>query len=727
MGKSLSRKIVLLVLAVLIAVISVITVRVISINKKELFNKQLERNAKEAESVYLLVSSMDRGLIQMKLEKENVVRKRLKEHVENGISVLEYYYKLSQEGTLTEEEAKTRAKDTIRDMRYGNEGYFWIDNDQYILQVLGPAPQKEGDYRGDLADVKGTKLVRELVDGSVKNGSTYVTYWFPKPGETEASPKLGRAQYFKPWGYVLGTGEYVDNIDFELKVMEDTQRKIMNQTLYANYDEAAFSVVLARDGTLIAHPDRGLVGKKIELADTETGENLIEKFFEVENGEVEYHYSREGEGSHKKIGHVRHFAKNDWLIVYTAFESDVLEVINKTRTSILVIAIISLVVAALLINIAISRILKNIKKITSRIDELANGDFREQIVVNTHDEIGSIAKSLNNMIDRIGETVSKVKVVSEEVVDNNNLLVLTMKNVIRGKDDVATQLGNEYLNDGMFQLKDFMSEVMDNVRSQTASSEESLAGLEEISATGKYIGESTDKALNVSKESVENAHNGIDNITKMESSISTINSSVENANSKIENLIGLSNNIGDILEAINGLADQTNLLALNAAIEAARAGEAGRGFAVVAEEIRKLAERTNDETGKIENVIREIQTEVSQVKEANVEVTENVNEGLEATHIVKSTMDLVVESIKMSDENVKEVAESMNEQINASNEITTAVSTITDNSTTIEEKTTHTYEIIEKISTILDKKLEEINEISKAAEQLKNDVEFFKI
>lgn len=727
MFKSLSGKIIMLVMLVMLVVISLITFEVISINKKELFKKQLERNAKEAEAVYLLVGSMDRSLIQMKQEKENVVRKRLKEHVENGISILERFYKLADEEILSEEEARTRAKDTIRDLRYGTDGYFWMDDDQYILQVLGPAPQKEGDYRADIKDVNGTRLVKELVDGSVKNGSTYVTYWFPKPGATEPSPKLGRAQYFKPWGYVIGTGEYIDNIDADLEIMKTTQLEIMNQTLYANYDDSAYSIVVSRDGTVIAHPDKNLVGTKIELKDSNTGNDLIDMFFQVQNGVVEYHYPRNRSNSFKKIGHVRHFEKNDWIILHTVYEADVLSVINRTARTILIIAFISLIVSAVLINIFISKILKNIKKITLKIDELANGDFVNEIDVNSKDEIGSIAKSLNNMINRIGETVAKVKTVSEEVVQNNNILVLTMKNIVQGKNEVDSKLGNDYLDDGIIQLKDFMTDVMDNVRSQTASSEESLAGLEEISATGKFISENTEKARSVSKESVKNAHNGIDNIGKMESSIAVINTSVGNANGKVENLIGLSNNIGDILEAINGLSDQTNLLALNAAIEAARAGEAGKGFAVVADEIRKLAERTNDETGKIETVIKEIQSEVAQVKEANIKVTDNVNKGLEATLLVKSTMDLVVESIKSSDENVQEVAESMNEQINASNEITTAVSTITDNSTSIEQKTTVTYEIIEKISNILEKKLVEINKISKAAEQLKEDVEFFKI
>ena len=128
-----------------------------------------------------------------------------------------------------------------------------------------------------------------------------------------------------------------------------------------------------------------------------------------------------------------------------------------------------------------------------------------------------------------------------------------------------------------------------------------------------------------------------------------ISDSVNDAEEKVNSLLELSRNIGNITTAITTLADQTNLLALNAAIESARAGEAGRGFAVVSQEIKKLAEKTNQETSKIDEIIKSIQSEIENVKGANDKVQHNVVEGIEISMQVNSSIDeiLLVTSQKM--------------------------------------------------------------------------------
>jgi methyl-accepting chemotaxis protein len=158
---------------------------------------------------------------------------KIKNLVEGARGILELNHNLYTSGELSLEEAQAQAKISIREMRYGEDdvGYFWIDNEEYVLQLFPGHADQEGDFRGNLQDQNGTYFIKELVDGAVENGSTYVDYYFPKPGETEVSQKRGYTEYFEPWGWVIGTGNYVDNIDASVSQVNTKIEKEINQSI----------------------------------------------------------------------------------------------------------------------------------------------------------------------------------------------------------------------------------------------------------------------------------------------------------------------------------------------------------------------------------------------------------------------------------------------------------------------------------------------------------------
>ena len=153
---------------------------------------------------------------------------KIKAIVSSNMRVLDYYNEQYEQGNLTLKEAKSKAKELLRESRYGKDdvGYFWIDNKEYVNVLLPPALDAEGGSRKDLKDENDTYIVQELVDGAIKNGSTYLDYYFPKPGEDEASLKRGYTEYFEPWGWVIGTGNYVEDIE---KVVGEVNKDLESQ------------------------------------------------------------------------------------------------------------------------------------------------------------------------------------------------------------------------------------------------------------------------------------------------------------------------------------------------------------------------------------------------------------------------------------------------------------------------------------------------------------------
>lgn len=136
----------------------------------------------------------------------------IKEQVGVVISLLSEINNEYKSGKYTLDEAKKIAADEIRQMRYGEAGYFWVDqSDGKNIVLLGNST--EGTNRMNTKDAEGYQMVKEIIRVAVQDGGGYTDYVFPKEGETEPSPKRSYSEYFKPFDWVVGTGNYTDYID----------------------------------------------------------------------------------------------------------------------------------------------------------------------------------------------------------------------------------------------------------------------------------------------------------------------------------------------------------------------------------------------------------------------------------------------------------------------------------------------------------------------------------
>lgn len=139
----------------------------------------------------------------------------IKEQVDGVISLLDTINNQYKAGKYTLEEAKQLAADEVREMRYGDAGYFWIDqSDGTNIVLLGS--DTEGTNRMEAKDANGYHMVKEIIRVAVEDGGGYADYVFPKEGETETSPKRSYSAYYEPFDWVVGTGNYTDYIDDEI-------------------------------------------------------------------------------------------------------------------------------------------------------------------------------------------------------------------------------------------------------------------------------------------------------------------------------------------------------------------------------------------------------------------------------------------------------------------------------------------------------------------------------
>ena len=130
------------------------------------------------------------------------------------------------------DEAKTVAAEEVRQMRYGDSGYFWVDTSNGTNVVL-LGGDSEGTNRMETTDGNGYQMVKEIIRVAVEEGGGYVDYVYPKEGETESSPKRSYSEYFEPFDWVVGTGNYTDYIDDEIAAREDELAKYVTTRMTA--------------------------------------------------------------------------------------------------------------------------------------------------------------------------------------------------------------------------------------------------------------------------------------------------------------------------------------------------------------------------------------------------------------------------------------------------------------------------------------------------------------
>jgi len=156
------------------------------------------------------------SLFQLKDSMLEDRKQKTRDLVDVAVGIVKHHHQLATSGKISEEDAKNAARDSLRDLRYGEDDYYFGFDTEGVYFLHGGNPKLEGQQKLDMQDTHGKYIIRELI-AAAKAGGGFVDYWFPRAGQQKPEPKLGYTTLFTPWNWVVGTGIYIDDVDKEFR------------------------------------------------------------------------------------------------------------------------------------------------------------------------------------------------------------------------------------------------------------------------------------------------------------------------------------------------------------------------------------------------------------------------------------------------------------------------------------------------------------------------------
>ncbi len=344
------------------------------------------------------------------------------------------------------------------------------------------------------------------------------------------------------------------------------------------------------------------------------------------------------------------FLANEFIVEINSLLSEA----NSAVIFNVIILISTFSLTIFIVYVVLSNLLKQTVEITTAMGKInENHDLTAIAKELSSDELGSIAKGLNKTLSTFSQAVNDIK--------NSSISLSTSAQ----------------------QSSTIIYSNVESLQQQRDETTQVATAIEEMSATVQEVSRNANEAMTSTHEVNNKA---IESQTVVGNSLVTINdlaTEVTEIGAVISGLHATSTNISNVIDVIKGIADQTNLLALNAAIEAARAGEQGRGFAVVADEVRTLAQRTQQSTVEIEEIINLLQKEANIANTKVIDTQKRAEDSIESAHQIEVSLTSIVTSVSDVNVMIEQIATAAEEQVSVTEEINRNVNDIDKNSNEI--------------------------------------------
>jgi len=316
----------------------------------------------------------------------NLHKENLKHINQIAYSVVQSNYAKYKAGEMSESQAKQLTYEQVSKLKYGEDGYFFILNDNYKM-LSHPKPEEVGKDDSQLQDINGKFFAKEIVDNARKNGEAFVIYWLPehigKPLE-----KLSYIKKFEPWNIYLGTGIYIENISKTIQQRErelyNSLHKMISNTTIA---QTGYVYVFNSKGIMIHHPEKTLEKSSLKnLKNPNQSTLLYEDLIKAYSNSKELYYlwnkaDDKENYIYEKVSWIEYIPELDWYIVSAVYKSELEQSSMELRNSMIQIALFIFVIFIFIASMFFRRIDKDIQ---DKIDEILTLKERMETALNAN-------------------------------------------------------------------------------------------------------------------------------------------------------------------------------------------------------------------------------------------------------------------------------------------------------------------------------------------------------
>ncbi|HWR39457.1 MAG TPA: methyl-accepting chemotaxis protein [Patescibacteria group bacterium] len=488
-----------------------------------------------------------------------------------------------------------------------------------------------------------------------------------------------------------------------------------------------YAYVLDGEGVVIAHPDKNQVielnnyktlkktllvkdaqgnalkdekgNQKTEEKDIRVPDGLrviTEKVMQGQSGVAEYQ-DLEGNTLISAYASIPLPGKSDpWSIITVQKKDRAMAMITNASWKNALIAGLIALLALLFIYIFAKRLTAPITRMVTATKELAQGNLAiEELPVTTQDEVGQLGESLNTMAASLRHIVTQVSQTGEMVASSSEELTSSC----------------EETNQAVAHVAESVEAIVFKTQSHNATVAQTSQAVEQLSAGIRLVADNASKVNEVTVQTAAAALEGRKTVDQAIEQMSHIDKSNAQVLTTVDKLADSSQHINDIVNVIAGIAAQTNLLALNAAIEAARAGEQGRGFAVVADEVRKLAEQSQEAAKQITQLINENHTNINMAVNAMNAGSGDVKQGIASVNAAGQTFSTITGQIDLLSAQVAEISQAIQNMAGNSQHIV-------DNMQSVDTIFKETSDHLHNVSAVTEEQSAAMSEVSRASQSL---------